>query len=827
MVENFNVTGMSCAACSAHVEKSVGALCGVSNVAVNLLQNSMRVEFDESETSVAEIISAVESGGYGAAVKSDAKPVEKKEKNSGVKDMKRRIIVSVIFLVPLMYISMGHMIGLPFLEVFDRPENAAAFALTQFLLTLPVIGVNFRYFTNGFKMLFKRSPNMDSLIAIGSAASEIYGVAALYIIAHASALGNNELAHSMMMNLYFESAVMILTLITLGKYLEARAKGKTSEAIEKLVRLMPDTAVVERNGKEYTVKVSEIAPGETVIVKPGSAVPLDGIIIDGSAAVDESAITGESIPAEKNEGDSVTGATVSKSGYFKMRVTRTGSDTTLAKIISLVEEAASSKAPISRLADRIAGIFVPIVMGIALVTFAVWMAAARDFSMALNMAISVHVISCPCALGLATPTAIMVGTGRGANMGVLIKSAEALETLHNVDTVVFDKTGTITEGRPSVTDIMPEGVAEEELLSIAGAAEAKSEHPLAAAVMERCGGMIIPEAEEFEQLEGRGLRCMVNGSEILAGNARLMRDNGIVPDEREQIAAEGKTQLYFARGGKYIGSIAVADRLKENSADTIKELKKMSIRAIMITGDNEKTAKAVAKNAGIDEVIAGVLPADKDMHIRQLQQGGSCVAMVGDGINDAPALVRADVGVAIGAGTDVAIESADIVLMHNDVMDVIRAVKLSRAVIRNIKQNLFWAFFYNMAGIPIAAGVLFPAFGIALSPMIGAFAMSCSSVFVVTNALRLRLFGPDKKKKQIQEDRKERIKMQKVIKINGMMCPHCTGRVSDALNALEGVKAEVSLDNGGQAVVEISGNVSDELLTNTVTAAGYEVTGIE
>lgn len=827
MVENFDVTGMSCAACSAHVEKSVGALCGVSNVAVNLLQNSMKVEFDENETSVEKIISAVESGGYGASVKGVQKTKEKTDEKNGVNDMKRRIIVSVIFLVPLMYISMGHMIGLPFLSVFDKTENAAAFALTQFLLTLPVIGVNFKYFTNGFRMLFKRSPNMDSLIAIGSAASEIYGIAALYIIAHASAVGDKELTHTMMMNLYFESAVMILTLITLGKFLEARAKGKTSEAIEKLVKLMPDTAVAERGGKEQTVKVSEIVPGEIVIVKAGSAIPLDGIIIEGSAAVDESAITGESIPAEKHVGDSVTGATVSKSGYFKMRVTKTGNDTTLAKIISLVEEASSSKAPISRLADRIAGIFVPIVIGIALVTFAIWMIASREFAMSLNMAISVLVISCPCALGLATPTAIMVGTGRGANMGVLIKSAESLETLHHVDTIVFDKTGTITEGKPSVTDIIPSGVTETELLTLAGAAEAKSEHPLSVAVRERCEGMELPEADNFEQLEGRGLRCTVNGSTVLAGNSRLMRENGIEPEEDSRIAAEGKTQLYFASGGRYIGSIAVADRLKEKSSDTIKELKKMSIRAIMITGDNETTAKAVAKNAGIDEVIAGVLPADKDMHIRRLQQGGSCVAMVGDGINDAPALVRADVGIAIGAGTDVAIESADIVLMHNDVMDVIRAVKLSRAVIRNIKQNLFWAFFYNVAGIPIAAGVLFPAFGIALSPMIGAFAMSCSSVFVVTNALRLRLFDPDKKKKQTNKDRKERIKMQKVIKINGMMCSHCTGRVSDALNAIDGVKAEVSLDNGGQAVVEISGDVSDDKLINAVTAAGYEVTGIE
>ncbi len=854
MTENFDVTGMSCAACSAHVEKSVGAVAGVRSVAVNLLQNSMKVDFDESKTNTAEIIAAVESGGYGASVKGEAK-AEQKPAESEQKSMKRRIIVSVVFLIPLMYISMGHMFGLPFLSVFDKTENAAAFAFTQFLLTLPIIGVNIKYFVNGFKSLFHRAPNMDSLIAIGSGASEIYGIAAIYIIAHALGTGDHAAAHEMMMNLYFESAAMILTLITLGKYLESRAKGRTSDAIEKLVKLMPDTAVVERGGREETVKVGDIRPGEVIIVKAGSAIPLDGIIREGTAAIDESAITGESIPVEKTAGDSVTGATVSKSGFMKIEVTRTGSDTTLAKIISLVEEASSSKAPIARLADTIAGVFVPVVIGIALLAFVIWMICGAEFSFALNMGISVLVISCPCALGLATPTAIMVGTGRGANYGILVKSAEALETLHNVDTVVFDKTGTITEGRPAVTDVIAaDGVSEAELLTFAGAVEAKSEHPLSVAISERCAGMSLPEVTDFKQIAGRGLSGTIDGAEILAGNAKLMRDNGIAFYEDDSLASEGKTQLYFARGGRYLGTIAVADEIKENSAAAIAELDKMSIRSVMITGDNETTARAVAKRAGISEVIAGVLPADKDRHIREIQNQGSCAAMVGDGINDAPALMRADVGVAIGAGTDIAIESADIVLMHNDIADVPRAIKLSRAVIKNIKENLFWAFFYNVCGIPIAAGVLFPAFGLKLNPMIGALAMSFSSVFVVSNALRLRFFDPDKAKhlrtgarkkapapcpegscpiaaaaEKVSENInvKENKTMKKTIKINGMMCSHCTGRVSDALNAIDGVTAEVSLDNGGQAIVEAAAGVTDDMLKKAVSDAGYEVTGIE
>lgn len=842
MIEHFDVTGMSCAACSAHVEKSVGAVDGVNSVTVNLLKNSMKVDFDETKTDIDKIIAAVESGGYGANVKGKAKE-KKNPADSETKSMKRRIIASVVFLIPLMYISMGHMFDLPFLSVFDKTENSVAFAFTQFLLTLPIIGVNIKYFVNGFKALFNRAPNMDSLIAIGSAASEVYGIIVIYIMAHALGIGDKNTVHEMMMNLYFESAAMILTLITLGKYLETRAKGKTSDAIEKLIKLMPDTAVVERNGVETEVKTDQIRLGEIVIVKAGSAIPVDGIVRDGRAAVDESAITGESIPVEKKPGDMVTGATISRSGYMRVEVTRTGNDTTLSKIINLVEEASSSKAPIARMADKIAGVFVPIVIGIALLTFIIWLILGRDFSMALNMGISVLVISCPCALGLATPTAIMVGTGRGANYGILVKSAEALETMHNVDTVIFDKTGTITIGRPVVTDIIPNGISKEELLTAAGSIEALSEHPLSLAIMESCKGVKLKEITNFTQIEGRGIKGEIDGEVLLAGNAVFMKENGINASEDITLAKQGKTQIYFAKGKRYLGIIAVADKIKENSAEAIKELKNMNIRAIMITGDNEVTAKAVAKEVGIDEVIAGVLPADKDTHVKRLKSQGSCVAMVGDGINDAPALTRADVGVAIGAGTDIAIESADIVLIHNDISDVTSAVKLSRAVIKNIKENLFWAFFYNVCGIPIAAGVLYPLFGIKLNPMIGALAMSFSSVFVVSNALRLRSFKPYKRKKEHQIDNctdacqfvniSENIKqeenktMNKTIKIKGMMCSHCTGRVSDALNAIDGVSAEVTLDNGGQAIVEISSDVTDDMLKKAVTDAGYEVTGIE
>ena len=817
MIKNFDVSGMSCAACSAHVEKSVRAVSGVSEVTVNLLKNSMRVEYDETKTTTTDIISAVESGGYGAS--------EKGEKNE-IKDTPEkdntlmRIIVSFAFLIPLMYISMGHMFNAPFLDFFEDAKNAPAFAFTQFLLTLPVIGVNFKYYSNGFKMLWKRSPNMDSLIAIGSASAEVYGIAAIYIMCNALAQGDTVVLHKYMMNLYFESAAMILALITLGKHLEARAKKKTNSSLEGLAKLMPDSAIVEKDGREITMPSSSIKPGDIIVVKAGSAIALDGEIIYGSAAVDESAITGESIPTEKTEGETVTGASIVKSGYIKIKVTQTGENTTLAKIIKLVEDAASSKAPIARLADKIAGVFVPVVIAIAAITLVCWLIAGKSFSFALDMAISVLVISCPCALGLATPTAIMVGMGRGAAMGVLVKSAEALEKLHNVKTVVFDKTGTITEGKPYVTDILPEGMSENELLLFAGSIESRSSHPLSVAVSEKCRGMKLIEVSGFEELVGRGLKAEADGKTILAGNAKLMRENGIEFNENTSVASEGKIPVYFAVDGKFAGIIAIADRIKENSANAIKELKKMNIRAIMITGDNKLTADAIAKKAGIHEAIAGVLPSDKERYVRELKKDGDTVAMVGDGVNDAPALTRADVGIAVGSGTDIAIDSADIVIMNSDIYDVVKAVKLSKAVMRNIKQNLFWAFFYNVCSIPIAAGVLYQSFNLRLSPMLGALAMSFSSVFVVTNALRLRFFNSENKNKK-----EEIIIMKEIIKIEGMMCTHCTGRVSQALNAIDGVEAEVTLDNGGQAVVTYNENVSLDTIKKTIEDAGYKVIG--
>lgn len=815
MIKKFIITGMSCASCSTHVENSVHELNGVNNVSVNLLQNSMSVEFDDKLLSVDDIIKAVESGGYGAYVKGKRKITQK----TGKENTKDAIIISVIFLVILMFFSMGHMMKLGIFSLFEKPENYVAFGFTQFILTLPVIGLNFKYFTNGFKRIYMRNPNMDSLIAIGAAAAEIYGIVTIYMIAHAVGKGNIYNAHEYVMNLYFESASMILTLISVGKYLEEKAKGRTSEAIEKLIRLMPDTATVLKNEKETVVPIDSLKPGDIVIVKNGSQIPLDGIIRSGRAYIDESAITGESIPVEKSIGDFVTGATILKNGYISVEVTKTGSDTTLSKIIELVSDASASKAPIARLADKIAGVFVPIVMCIAVLVFITWILVSRDFKTAFNMSVSVLVISCPCALGLATPTAIMVGTGKGADMGILFKNAQALEALYKIDTIVFDKTGTITEGKPYITDIVPNGISERELMMTAGAIEKMSEHPLSIAISEQCSEFKLDEVTEFKQLEGRGLSGIINGKRILAGNARLMEENGIRIAEKRSFANEGKTQLYFAKDNKYIGTIALADKLKENSANAIKELQSMKIHAIMITGDNKATADAIAANAGIDDVIAEVKPADKDMYIRTIQQEGKKVAMVGDGINDAPALTRADVGIAIGAGTDIAIESADIVLMHSDIADVVSAVSLSKAAIKNIKQNLFWAFFYNVLGIPIAAGILMPVFGISLNPMIGAFAMSCSSIFVVTNALRLKMFKCDKNKLQ----KRDKKKMTEIIKIKGMMCNHCTGRVSEALNALDGVSAEVSLDNGGQAIVTMDESVSKELVISTIIKAGYEI----
>ena len=826
MTEKFDITGMTCSACSAHVEKSVFALEGVKNVNVNLLRNNMHVDFDENTVTVSDIINAVASGGYGASVAGKRDETKNTEVSTEISDMKFRLIVSIVCLVPLMYISMGHMWHLPFLDVFDDMGNALVFAFTQLLLTLPILYVNRKYFINGLKTLFHGAPNMDSLIAIGSGAAFIYGIVAIYCIGYGLGHGNNEMVHSFVMNLYFESAATILTLITLGKFLETRAKGKTSQAIEKLIDLSPKTATVLRDGKEIVVGVEDVKVGETVIVKAGQAVPLDGTITEGNGAIDESAITGESIAVEKSVGDKVIGATINKSGYFKFVVEKVGEDTTLSQIIHLVEEAASSKAPIAKLADKVAGIFVPTVITIAVITAIVWVLLDYGVSFALSMGISVLVISCPCALGLATPTAIMVGTGKGAQFGILVKSAESLETAHQIDTVVLDKTGTITEGKPSVTDIAPNGVTENELLITAASIEYLSEHPLARAIVEKADGMILKTAENFAQIAGQGVTGTIDGKKVLAGNYKMMTENGIAVDEDTRFAKDGKTALYFAADNKFIGIIAVADTIKATSKQAIEDMREMGLDVIMLTGDNKVTAEAIKNQLSLTNAIAQVLPSDKEEEVRKLQNGGHKVAMVGDGINDAPALTRADVGVAIGAGTDIAIEAADIVLMKSDLQDVVTSIKLSHAVIKNIKENLFWAFFYNVLGIPIAAGVLYGIAGLKLSPMIAALAMSFSSVFVVSNALRLRFFKPKKEK---NSKKAENIKEEKtmIIKIKGMMCSHCTGRVSDALNSIDGVKAEVTLDNGGQAVITLEKDVAQDVLTKTITDAGYEVVGVE
>lgn len=818
---------MTCSACSAHVEKSVKNLNGVKSVNVNLLQNNMHVDFDETAVSVDDIINAVISGGYGASVA--GKKQEKKDNkiDNEISNMKFRLIVSLVCLVPLMYISMGHMWGWPFLSVFHGAENGITFALTQMLLTLPIMYVNRKYYITGFKTLFHGAPNMDSLIAIGSGAAFTYGIIAIYCIGYGLGHGDKEFAHSYMMNLYFESAAMILALITLGKFLESRAKGKTSQAIEKLIDLSPKTAVVIRDGKEVTVGVDDVQIGEIVVVKAGQSVPLDGVIVEGNGAIDESAITGESIAVEKNVGDKVIGATINKSGYFKFKVEKVGEDTALSQIIHLVEEASASKAPIAKLADKVSGIFVPVVISIAVITIIVWLLLGKGVSFALSMGISVLVISCPCALGLATPTAIMVGTGKGAQYGILTKSAESLETSHQVDTVVLDKTGTITEGKPSVTDIAPVGISDKELLQIAASIEYLSEHPLAKAIVEKADGLELSDVADFEQIVGQGVKGNVDGKKVLAGNYKMMRENNIEVSEDEIFANDGKTSLYFAVDNKFVGIIAVADTIKETSRQAIEDMRNMGLDVIMLTGDNAVTANAIKNKLSLSSAVAEVLPSDKEDEVRKLQQNGHKVAMVGDGINDAPALTRADVGIAIGAGTDIAIESADIVLMKSDLQDVVTSIELSHSVIKNIKENLFWAFFYNALGIPIAAGVLYGIAGLKLNPMIAALAMSFSSVFVVSNALRLRFFKPKRNNIKTVKNEKENKTMTKTIKINGMMCSHCTGRVGEVLNAIDGVSAEVSLDNGGQAVVTLAKDVSDDVLKKAVVDAGYEVICIE
>ena len=745
----FEITGMHCSACSSRIEKVVGKQKGVEEINVNLLKNNMHVTFDEGVISAEDIIAKVEKLGFGANIhaqqsQTKAKPVDTAAQE--MQAMKQRFIWSMVFTLPLFYISMGAMMGWPLPDIFLGMENALINGLTQLLLSIPVMLIGIKYFENGFKNLWNKAPNMDSLIAIGSSAAFVYGVYAIYKIAYGFGHGDMALVHRFSHDLYFESAAMILTLITMGKFMEARAKNRTSEAITKLMNLAPKTALVERHGMQGEIPVEEVITGDILIVKSGATVPVDGVIIEGSGALDEAAITGESIPVEKHVDDRVTGGTINKSGYFKMRATAVGEHTTLAKIIALVDEATSSKAPIAKMADKISGVFVPVVITIAVFAAATWICLGYSLEFALAIGISVLVISCPCALGLATPTAIMVGTGRGAANGILIKSASALEAAHNIDTVILDKTGTVTEGKPVVTDIVPNNIEENQLLSLAAAMEKLSEHPLAEPIINYAEerNLELPPASDYRLLPGKGLEALVNSKKCFAGNAKLMTAENIELGEFSEIAAElahdGKTPLYFAEGDKLLGIIAVADTVKHTSAEAIAKLQKMKIKVIMLTGDNKITAEAIHRQVGMDEVLAELLPEDKERTVRRLQEQGHKVAMVGDGINDAPALARADVGIAIGAGTDIAIESADIVLMKSDLLDVPKAISLSKAVMNNIKQNLFWAFFYNAIGIPVAAGVLYPHFGILLSPMIAAAAMSFSSVSVVTNALRLRFW---------------------------------------------------------------------------------------
>ena len=844
MKQKFNVTGMTCSACSAHVTKAVEKLPGVSSVNVNLLGGSMLVEYDPGAESPESIIAAVDDAGYGAALpaskggaKADAAPAVDME--AELLGMKRRFVISLCFLLPLFYIAMGHMMGWPLPHFFHDSRNALSFALIQFLLVLPIMYVNDKYYKVGFKTLLHGSPNMDSLIALGSLAAVVYGVAALFQISYGMGHGDAERVSKWSMDLYFESAGMILTLITLGKYLETRSKGKTSEAISRLMDLAPKTATVLRDGAEVEIPVEDVAVGDLILVRPGASIPVDGEVTEGTSSVDESALTGESIPVEKGPGDRVVAASINKSGSFTFRATRVGDDTTLAQMIALVDEAASSKAPIAKLADQVAGIFVPTVIGIALVTAAVWLVLGYGVEHALTAGVAVLVISCPCALGLATPVAIMVGTGKGAENGILIKSAEALETLHTVSTVVLDKTGTVTEGRPRVTDLYPgEGITTEELLCVAASLEKPSEHPLAEAIVREAEERKIPlvPVRDFEAVHGRGVRAEVQGSHYLAGNRAMMEESGIdLGAERlmaDGLAENGKTPLYFAQDGRLMGLIAVADTVKPSSAEAMRGFRALGIDVVMLTGDNQRTADAIGRELGVTKVIAEVLPQDKEAVIASLQTEGRRVAMVGDGINDAPALARSDVGLAIGAGTDVAIESADIVLMKSDLLDAVTAVELSKATIRNVKQNLFWAFIYNIIGIPLAAGVWFPLTGWQLNPMFAAAAMSLSSVSVVSNALRLKLFKPRRSHPAESvptgadghiDMKKEVCQMEKKLTIDGMMCQHCVAHVSKALNSLPGVTASVDLDT---KTATVSGTASDEALKKAVEEAGYSVVSI-
>ena len=818
MKQQFDVTGMSCAACSARVEKAVKAVAGVECCAVSLLTNSMAVEGDAPAEAIVE---AVTAAGYGASPKgAEKKPVSpKKTEKSEVKTLLTRLICSLALLLPLMYLTMGHgMWGWPVPKALA--ENAMAQGLTQLLLTTAVLVINQKFFKSGVRGLLHRAPNMDTLVSLGAAAAYGYSLAVLYRLT-----AMPEHMH-MLHELYFESAAMILTLITLGKLLEARAKGKTTDALQSLLALSPKTATVVRDGKELSIPVEQVRAGDMFLVRPAQSIPVDGVVLEGSSAVNEAALTGESLPVDKAEGDTVSAATMNQSGFLKCRATRVGEDTTLSQIIKLMSDAAATKAPIAKLADRVSGVFVPVVMSIAAVTLIVWLLVGQNFGYALARGISVLVISCPCALGLATPVAIMVGSGMGAKRGILFKTAVSLETTGKVHTVVMDKTGTVTEGKPRVTDLLPaEGVTEERLLSTAFALEARSEHPLARAVVERAGEQTPTAVTDFAAAAGNGLSARLDGVELRGGKRAYM--TAAVPQAWEEralaLAQEGKTPLYFSEGGRFLGLIAVADTLKPDTVDAVRELKRLGLHLVLLTGDNRRTAEAIARQAGIDEVVADVLPDGKEAVVRELQKNGR-VCMVGDGVNDAPALTRADVGLAIGAGTDVAIDAADVVLMNSRLSDVATAVRLSRATLRNIRENLFWAFFYNCLGIPLAAGAFVSLLGWEMNPMFGAAAMSLSSFCVVTNALRLNFFGDKKSKKHHNKEQKT---MKKTMKIEGMMCGHCEAAVKRALEAIPQVESAEVSHVSGTAVVTLREPVSDDVLRAAVEAKDYRVTSVD
>ena len=826
MKEKYNITGMTCSACSAHVTKAVAKVNGVKNVNVNLLSNSMVVEYDDAVSS-SDIISAVTEAGYGAEIENNkvtSKQTQKLPYDTELENMRKRLVISFIFFIPVMYLSMGSMAGLPQFSFFKHYEGSFNYAFTLFLLTIPVLIVNRKYFINGFKALFNKAPNMDSLVALGSSAAVIYGIFAIYKIVHGYTYQETSIVMKYSHDLYFESAVTILTLITLGKYLETKSKRRTRDAVEKLISLTPKTAIVEKDGKEVTVAYDDIQAGNIIVVKPGGIIACDGIIISGAASIDESAITGESIPVEKKQGDKVISATINKTGHIRFKALKVGKDTTLSQIISLVEDAANSKAPISKLADKISGIFVPIVIVIALISGIFWLYMGESYEFALSIAISVLVISCPCALGLATPVAIMVGTGKGAEHGILIKSAESLEMAHNIKAVALDKTGTITEGKMKVVNIQSFKYSQNDLLQLAYSMEVKSEHPVSKAIVEKAEELQckLLNVENFTSYSGLGISCTINNITYYAGNRKFILDNNIDITKISNMLLPDKAvaPVYIADNNEVIGIIYVADTIKESSIEAVKGFREQGIDVYMLTGDNKETAEHIANQAGINNVYAELLPQDKENIIKEIQKKGIKTAMVGDGINDAPALMRSDLGIAIGAGTDVALESADIILIKNNLLDALTAVKLSHATIKNIKTNLFWAFFYNIIGIPVAAGIFYKSFCITLNPMIAAAAMSFSSIFVVTNALRLKFFKAEEYSKG------DKI-MKVIVNVNGMNCNHCKMAVEKALNTVDGVvSAEVNLEEKN-ASVTLSKEVADSDLMNVVNEAGFEAVSVE